>query len=351
MINTSPGEELPGQAGPAEPSGLARGAAPAASAIPAPSPDQDQNADQAPPAGSSANARRRRRSQLGKWIQPATTVKILRSGVGVIGILLPFALIIGNLIVDGKLSFPSSMSSSYYTHTRNLFVGLLCALGVFLIFYWPTLLQGLFTCFAGICALLVAFDPTAPAPGMGTEPAWINYLHHSAAGALIGTLGLFCWVVFISYSLDAKEEGVGRSKTWWHRAVKSLKPPSRNSVYLICGFLILTSGGFALYTGIWPTGWSTGWSSLYLFEAMAVWAFGVAWITASFDNPLIIQGQAVAATAREYERMYGAQDNRTLAVKTNLRDIRMDLGVIPGPAIPGPSAPETPPAVTPPPLS
>jgi len=45
-------------------------------------------------------------------------VKILRLGVGIIGILLPIVLIVGNWIVDWKVSWPSSMSSSYYTHTR-----------------------------------------------------------------------------------------------------------------------------------------------------------------------------------------------------------------------------------------
>jgi hypothetical protein len=49
-------------------------------------------------------------------------------------------------------------------------------------------------------------------------------------------------------------------------------------LYLACGILVLVSGAFALYTGVWPTSWSTGWSSLYLFEAVAVFAFGNAWI-------------------------------------------------------------------------
>jgi hypothetical protein len=49
-------------------------------------------------------------------------------------------------------------------------------------------------------------------------------------------------------------------------------------LYLACGILVLVSGAFALYTGVWPTSWSTGWSSLYLFEAVAVFAFGSAWI-------------------------------------------------------------------------
>src|SRR5258708_19730999 len=46
----------------------------------------------------------------------------------------------------------------------------------------------------GAFALLVASAPTAPAPP-ATEPQWVNYLHHAAAGALILTLGVFCFVL------------------------------------------------------------------------------------------------------------------------------------------------------------
>jgi hypothetical protein len=234
-------------------------------------------------------------------IQDARTVKILRLGVGSIGILLPIVLIVGNWIVDWQVSWPSSMSGSYYTHTRNLFVGLLCALGVFLIFYWPTRLQGLFTCFGGMCALLVAFDPTAPPPGMGTEPTWINYLHHSAAGGLILVLGLFCFV--LQWGDAASVAALGPDELR-QQAIETRPqvPLWRSILYFTCGGLILLSGAFALYTGVWPTSWSTGWSSLYLFEAIAVFAFGIAWITAAAVPATAIQKRVVADLARHGHR-------------------------------------------------
>ncbi len=67
--------------------------------------------------------------------QDVQTVKLLRLGVGLIGTLLPVALIFFNWIAGDKVIVPNSMSGSYYTSTRNLFVGSLCALGVFLIGY------------------------------------------------------------------------------------------------------------------------------------------------------------------------------------------------------------------------
>lgn len=133
------------------------------------------------------------------------------------------------------------MSGSYYTSTRNLFVGSLCALGVFLIGYRHTRRQDRCTSFAGLCALAVAFAPTAPAPP-GTEPAWVNYLHHAAAGALIFTLGLFCWVVFADYAhlgqatpqstRDAFRAWVNGFTAWVRSAWASLRRPSRNGFYV-----------------------------------------------------------------------------------------------------------------------
>lgn len=189
--------------------------------------------------------------------QNAHTVRNLRLGVGVVGTLLPVMLIAGNRIMGDTTIIPSSMSSSYYTSTRNLFVGSLCALGGFLIGYrGDSRLQDLCTSLAGVCALLVAFFPTAPPPGLTppqTEPAWISYLHLSAAAVLILTLGLFCLFAF------AQAAGIS---------------PGLKNLYLFCGVLVLVSEVGAASTVIWPSGWQL----LYLFEALAVFAFGTAWL-------------------------------------------------------------------------
>jgi hypothetical protein len=213
--------------------------------------------------------------------QDMRTVRNLRLGVGAVGTLLPVALIAGNWLLDERVIVPSSMSGTYYTGTRNLFVGSLCALGVFLMGYRHTERQNRYTWLAGVCAVLVAFAPTAPALPK-KEPSWVNYLHHAAAGTLILTLGLFCLVVFMD----------GRRRHW------------RGMLHLICGFVVLAAGALALYTGLRPTSWSTGWPSLYCFEAIAVFAFGTAWITAGLElahhlSPAAADGHAVATRPLE----------------------------------------------------
>ncbi len=215
--------------------------------------------------------------------QDARTVRLLRLGVGAVGAALPIALILGNLVLGDKIIVPSSMSGSYYTSTRNLFVGALCALGGFLIGYRHTERQNRCTTIAGLCALIVAFSPTAPALPK-KEPSWINYLHHGAAGILIFILGLFCLVVFADYAEPGKERPGSpgrRLRAWLANAWEIVKNGGWKRIYLISGFLVFAAGGLALYTGVWPAIWSTGWPSLYAFEAVAVFAFGITWIIAA----------------------------------------------------------------------
>src|SRR5215470_5098220 len=80
----------------------------------------------------------------------------LRQIVGCVGSLLPIALITGNLMFSATVR--ESISGYYYTPMRNVFVGALCALGVFLIAYDDhDKLERWVTDGAGLCAILVAF--------------------------------------------------------------------------------------------------------------------------------------------------------------------------------------------------
>lgn len=218
--------------------------------------------------------------------QDIKTIKILRISVGAIGASLPITLIIWNAIKGAGTIIPASMSGTYYTSARNLFVGALCALGVFLFGYRHTTLQNWCTSFAGVCAVLVAFNPTAPAKPL-TEPGWVNYLHHAAAMALIATLGLFCWVIFFATHPQRVQHAgsteARRLSTWLADIRATLQHSWKCRIYFSAGLLVLISGLLAVYTGVWPVGWSTGWPSLYLFEGIAVFSFGVAWFTSASD--------------------------------------------------------------------
>ena len=55
----------------------------------------------------------------------------LRKTVGIIGLALPFVVAIGKILWQGP-GIEFSISDYYYTTTRNILVGSLCAIGVFL---------------------------------------------------------------------------------------------------------------------------------------------------------------------------------------------------------------------------
>jgi len=58
----------------------------------------------------------------------------LRKAIGIIGISLPFVLAFGKIIL-GSPGIQSSISGYYYTGMRDVFVGSLCAIAVFMMSY------------------------------------------------------------------------------------------------------------------------------------------------------------------------------------------------------------------------
>src|SRR5262249_50789988 len=94
---------------------------------------------------------------------PTASYMMLREEIGWIGTLLPFAVAVVNMLFVSSVILKGSVSGYYYTGARNVLVGGLCAIGVFLFAYkgydnwdrWITNVAGLF-------AIGVAFFPTAP---------------------------------------------------------------------------------------------------------------------------------------------------------------------------------------------
>lgn len=198
--------------------------------------------------------------------QDVKTVQRLRFGIGAIGLLLPLVLPFGNWIFvefgHETEILPSSMSSSYYTSTRNIFVGGLCALGVFLVGYRFNARDDKWSTVAGIFAIAVALCPTAPKVPTSYQTA-IGLAHLSFAGILLTALAMFCiW----SFRDPAAEE---------RRRV--------NHAYLTAGILILVFLAVAVIAG--ALHWGDHWilTPLYVCETLSVWAFGGAWIAAALE--------------------------------------------------------------------
>jgi len=196
---------------------------------------------------------------------------LMRVLIGVIAVLLPFALILANWIIGHGVQ--SSVSGYYYTPMRNLFVGSLCAIGVFLISYdGYDLADRTITDVAGLCAICIACFPTTPA-----EP--------TARQALIGDLHLtFACTAFVLLSLMAfrfaKRQPTPPGLTWWRRveyAFGFTGPGDSQAlawervVYRVSGGMILTC-----VILVYPLSAAAA-HSLLVLETIMLAAFGLSW--------------------------------------------------------------------------
>lgn len=193
---------------------------------------------------------------------------MLRKLVGWIGLLLPFALLIGAAAMSA--SRPDSMSGYYYTPMRNTFVGALCALGVFLIAYdGYDNFERWVTNFAGLCAIGVAFCPTKPSGHLTTWQNVVGNAHVVFAVCTFTALG----VMAMRFAKDGEE---GRND----KAADPSVPAPRQEIiaYRACGILIFCCVALAAASNLLPSPVFANWPVLFILEATAVVAFGVSWL-------------------------------------------------------------------------
>lgn len=176
----------------------------------------------------------------------------LRVLTGIFGIMFPIAVVLGNC-VWGDHMLHASLSEYYYAgHSRDVFVGMLCAMGTFLLCYRGYPGTSIFTdeqwrgIIAGLSAYGVALFPCRD----------YRDIHYPCAGVLFLILGSFAFFQFT------------KTRSGWRR-----------NLYRTCGIVIfLCVALLALYR---LPGHFIFDRYPYLFtalESFAVWAFGIAWL-------------------------------------------------------------------------
>ncbi len=187
----------------------------------------------------------------------------LRKAVGIIGIALPFVLAFGKIILEGP-GIELSISNYYYTGMRDVFVGALCAIAVFLLSYRGyERIDDRAGNLAGICALGTALFPTAPHVDITPQYTWEGVLHLSFAAGFFLTLAFFCLVLF--------------------RKTDPTKPPTprklqRNTVYTFCGYTILICLALiAVLAFVSDASPVKAFDPVFWLEALATVAFGISW--------------------------------------------------------------------------
>ncbi|HEV3037851.1 MAG TPA: DUF998 domain-containing protein [Candidatus Angelobacter sp.] len=188
----------------------------------------------------------------------------LRKAVGIIGVTLPFVLACGNMIRKGP-GIQCSISDYYYTDLGNVFVGSLCAIGVFLLstrgYDRRDRIAGYLAC---IFAAGVALFPTTPGCNPTGKHNVVGILHYIAAALLFLTLAFFCFALF----------------TQSNKKIPTRRKLQRNRIYRIAGCIILACILLIVVVGLPAVNVSVErLKPVFWLESLAVVAFGVAWLT------------------------------------------------------------------------
>jgi hypothetical protein len=191
----------------------------------------------------------------------------MRRVVGWLAILLPPLLVFGEPIPFDDRPVPlGSLSAYYYSGFREVFVGMLCAIGVFLVIYkWPERTrESRVSTYAGIAVVIVALFPTGkPGAKVATTPlqdligeVWVQRVHFAAAGIFIFLLS--------------------RISRYWARHRRE-----RQRVHRLCEWVILAALVLAILEGAtdWPD------YGILVAEFTAVWAFAISWLATVERDP------------------------------------------------------------------
>jgi hypothetical protein len=225
---------------------------------------------------------------VGRGSVLATNYLYLRKVVGWLGTLLPLILLAANPIAlriehSSCGWLPNSVSGYYYSPARNIFVGALCALGLFLIAYvGADLGDRVITDLAGVFALGVAFFPTTPTVTSPASAACETVSRLSSRQQIIGDVHAVSAVLLFVFL------------AWMAIRFTTSDSPQRNRIYWICAIVILASVAAAVVTNFLPASLRPAFPYLFLYEAVGIFAFGVSW----FVDDQTLSGLSAVAQRR-----------------------------------------------------
>ncbi|HWD01529.1 MAG TPA: DUF998 domain-containing protein [Amycolatopsis sp.] len=185
----------------------------------------------------------------------------LRRTIGVLGLALPFVVVIGKELLEGG-GLLGSLSGYYYSDMRNVFVGTLCAIGVFLVSYRGYgRIDDIAGNIAAGAAIGVALFPTSPTSPTPLERG-IGIAHLVFAGIFFLTLAFFCLFLF-TRSDDPSPGG---------------RKASRNVVYRVCGGVMVASLLLIVINALFFNAATVDLHPAVWLESAAVVAFGISWL-------------------------------------------------------------------------
>jgi hypothetical protein len=207
---------------------------------------------------------------INKTVDPQLiSFNTLRRIVGILGISFPFAMIIGTVCFSECQEIQSSISVYYHTDMRNIFVGFLCVIALFLYSYkgYETV-DNIMANLAGIFALGLAFIPTSVKDPLTScirnpfdNPA-INSIHYACAGGFLLSLAFFSIYLF-------RKEDKFKAPTGQKRV--------RNRLYLSMGIIMLICMALIVIYLLTHPPALRKWHPVFWLETIALLCFGISW--------------------------------------------------------------------------
>ena len=192
------------------------------------------------------------------------TYSLLRIGMALIGILFPLVLWWVGLFRGVKLQ--GSISAYYHTSMGDVFVGSLCAIGVFLYFYkGVTTKENIALNFAGIFAVLVALLPTAAPSDLKRETFTAPYWHGTSAILFFVAIAYVSWFC----ASDTLNYVSNQSRQKLYSGLYKLLAIGMISLPLLSAFLLHLFNETNII--------------VYVVEVIGVWVFSAYWILKTLE--------------------------------------------------------------------
>lgn len=200
----------------------------------------------------------------------------IRQILGILGFCLPILLLLGGLMGIGRAE--PSISDYYHTVMRDFYVGIMFAIGIFLICYTghrrgdhDRFSDDIVTTIAGVAALIVAIFPNGGALGTIDDLSFtqalfgkkaVEIIHYIAAVIFLGSAGHLSFFRFARTAI-----------------------PNRRLIYKTCALIIwgmtlvvIITSYLKLHGPATPQAVVRNWKMVFWFETLGIWAFSVAWL-------------------------------------------------------------------------
>lgn len=224
----------------------------------------------------------------------------VRQALGYLGFALPLTLILGGVLSLGNIE--PSLSDYYHTILRDIFVGTMMAIGIFLICYTGYRRTGAerisddwVTTLAGVFAIIVALVPNeiqATGQQVAAVPQLILGIHNAALVHYFAALLFLSCLAYVSLFKFARTAKLARRR-----------------IYILCGLVIVMATIGTVIASYYRVAGSEGqremvntYRIVLWFEAVGVWAFSLSWLTKGRADLSIIRAVQRQSSARQSDK-------------------------------------------------